>query len=29
MLEGYLLKREEIDADIIEQVVMDLGLKKD
>lgn len=29
MLEGYLLKRESIDADIIEQVVMDLGLKKD
>ena len=29
MLEGYLLKREEIDADIIEQVVKDLGLKKD
>jgi general secretion pathway protein A len=29
MLEGYLLKREIIDADIIEQVVKDLGLKKD
>ena len=29
MLEGYLLKREQIDADIIEQVVKDLGLKKD
>jgi type II secretory pathway predicted ATPase ExeA len=29
MLEGYLLKREEIDTDIIEQVVKDLGLKKD
>lgn len=29
MLEGYLLKRELIDADIIEQVVKDLGLKKD
>ncbi len=29
MLEGYLLKRETIDADIIEQVVKDLGLKKD
>ncbi len=28
MLEGYLLKREKIDADIIEQVVMDLGLNK-
>jgi general secretion pathway protein A len=28
MLEGYLLKREAIDADIIEQVVMDLGLNK-
>jgi general secretion pathway protein A len=29
MLEGYLLKREAIDADIIEQVVTDLGLNKD
>jgi len=29
MLEGYLLKRETIDADIIEQVAKDLGLKKD
>jgi hypothetical protein len=29
MLEGYLLKREIIDTDIIEQVVKDLGLKKD
>jgi general secretion pathway protein A len=29
MLEGYLLKRETIDTDIIEQVVKDLGLKKD
>lgn len=29
MLEGYLLKREVIDADIVEQVVKDLGLKKD
>ncbi len=28
LLEGYLLKRELIDADIIEQVVMDLGLNK-
>jgi general secretion pathway protein A len=28
MLEGYLLKREAIDADIIEQVVVDLGLNK-
>jgi type II secretory pathway predicted ATPase ExeA len=29
MLEGYLLKREQVDADIIEQVVKDLGLKRD
>ena len=29
MLEGYLLKREAIDADIIEQVVKDLGLRKE
>src|SRR5579859_1795540 len=29
MLEGYLLKREVIDVDVIEQVVKDLGLKKD
>jgi type II secretory pathway predicted ATPase ExeA len=29
MLEGYLLKRESVDSDIIEQVVKDLGLKRD
>ncbi len=29
MLEGYLLKRETIDVDIIEQVARDLGLKKE
>lgn len=28
MLEGYLLKRETIDTDIVEQVANDLGLKK-
>jgi type II secretory pathway predicted ATPase ExeA len=28
MLEGFLLKREQIDADIVEQVVKDLGLQK-
>ncbi|HUO58369.1 MAG TPA: AAA family ATPase [bacterium] len=28
MLEGYLLKRDWIDADIIEQVVLDLGLTR-
>jgi len=28
MLEGFLMKREEINAEIIEQVVKDLGLKK-
>jgi type II secretory pathway predicted ATPase ExeA len=28
MLEGYLLKQESVDADIVEQVSKDLGLKK-
>jgi type II secretory pathway predicted ATPase ExeA len=28
MLEGYLMKREMIDVDIVEQVARDLGLKR-